>query len=155
MGSPPAERVAGLSSASRRCVEFDGIVPVKVGMTRSDAEAATGLHFIPTFNRPPCGELVPSPGMGQATEDDYLPGASLMIVSAPGQNLLLNGKIARVDVLERGYKTAAGIGIGSTEARIKSVYRPFVRVAPNVYNPRWHYLIVRSPDPVLSKYRIV
>jgi len=93
--------------------------------------------------------------MGQATEDDYLPGASLMIVSAPGQNLLLNGKIARVDVLERGYKTAAGIGIGSTEARIKSVYRPFVRVAPNVYNPRWHYLIVRSPDPVLSKYRIV
>jgi|GEM_PF-726601 len=136
-------------------VEFDGIAPVKIGMTRSDADAATGLHFIPRFTQETCAEFVPSPGMGVATEGDYLPGVSLMITSAPGQDLLLNGRVARVDILEPGYTTAAGVGIGSTEEEVESLYRPFVRVGRHFYDPGGHYLIVRSPDPALSRYRIV
>ena len=136
-------------------VEFDGIAPIKIGMTRSDADAATGLHFIHTFLQEICAELIPSPGMGEASEDDYLPGVSLMIVSASSRDLLLKGKIARVDVYEPGYRTAAGVGVGSTEAEVKAVYRPFVRVTRHFYDPDGHYLIVRSPDPALSQYRIV
>ncbi len=136
-------------------VVFDGIEPVKVGMTRSDVDAATGLHFVPTFTQEICAELVPSPGMGEASEDDYLPGVSLMFVSRPGEDLLTNGTVARVDVFERGYKTAAGVGVGSTEEQVKSLYKPYVRVSPHFYDPGGHYLIVRSPDPALSPYRIV
>lgn len=136
-------------------VEFDGIAPIKIGMTRSDADAATGLHFIPRFTLEVCAELVPSPGMGGASESDYLPGASLMLVSESSRDLLLKGKIARVDVYERGYRTAAGVGVGSTEAEVKAVYRPFVRVSRHFYDPGGRYLIVRSPNPALSPYRIV
>lgn len=136
-------------------VEFDGIAPVRIGMTRSDADAATGLHFLPGFAQETCAGMIPSPGMGGATEDDYLPGVSLMLVSEPNQDLLTQGRIARVDILEPSYTTAAGIGIGSTEAEVKAVYRPFVRVSQHTYVPGGYYLIVRSPDPALSDYRMV
>lgn len=136
-------------------VDFDGIAPVKIGMTRSDADAAAGLHFLPGFAHETCAGMIPSPGMGGATEDDYLPGVSLMLVSEPDQDLLTQGRIARVDVLEPGYTTAAGIGIGSTEAEVRAVYRPFVRISQHTYVPGGHYLIVRSPDPALFNYRMV
>lgn len=136
-------------------VDFTGIAPVEVGMTKAEAETATGLHFLLTPILDGCGALKPSPGMGGASEDDYLPGASLMVIAPDEARLWTQGRIARVYVFERGYETAAGVGVGSTEAEVIEAYEPFVRVTQHHYDPQSHYLIVRSPAPALRRYRIV
>ncbi len=143
----PAPRLAGP-------VDFTGIAPVRVGMSTAQADAVTRLHFLLSEFNEGCGELRPSPGMGDASEDDYLPGASMMLVGPPGADLRSQGRIARVDVYRRGYETVAGVGIGSTEAEVKRAYEPFVRVTPHAYTDG-HYLIASSPQPSLSGYRIV
>lgn len=135
-------------------VDFSGIAPIRIGMTKADAEAVTGLHFLGPRILGGCGELRPSPGMGDATEDDYLPGVSLMVVGPRRGDLYLHGRIVRVDVFKPGYTTAAGIGLGSSEAEVTSAYRPYVEVTPHEY-ASGHYLTVRSPDPALERYRIV
>jgi hypothetical protein len=43
-------------------------------------------------------------------------------------------------------KTAAGIGLGSTEDEVKQAYGERVVVKPNRYDPSWHYLVVDEPD---------
>ncbi|MGC1853266.1 MAG: hypothetical protein WA687_12590, partial [Solirubrobacterales bacterium] len=135
-------------------VDFTGVAPVRIGMTKADAEAVTGLHFLGTAILPGCGEMRPSPGMGDATEDDYLPGVSLMIVGPSRGDLLGHGRIARVDVFKRGYTTEGGLGIGSTEAEVKEEYGVYVKVSESEYG-RGHYLTVRPPDAARSRYRIV
>lgn len=43
-------------------------------------------------------------------------------------------------------KTAAGIGLGSSEADITKAYAGRVRVKPNSQDPTWHTLYVDEPD---------
>ncbi len=47
--------------------------------------------------------------------------------------MVVNGRIARIDVDTRGYVTAAGAKIGDTEARIKRLYKGKVAVSPHKY----------------------
>lgn len=135
-------------------IDFASLAPARIGMSRADAEYATGLHFLGTRILGGCGELRPSPGMGDATEADYLPGVSLMIVGPSGEGLLTRGRIARVDVFEPGYTTVGGLGVGSSEAEVLAEYGSHVTVSPHEYGDG-HYLTVTSPDPALSAYRIV
>jgi hypothetical protein len=135
-------------------IDFANLAPVRIGMSRADAEYATGLHLLGTSILGGCGELRPSPGMGDATEADYLPGVSLMIVGPSGESLLTRGRIARVDVFEPGYTTVGGLGVGSSEAEVLEEYGSHVTVSPHEYG-EGHYLTVTSPDPTLSAYRIV
>lgn len=135
-------------------IDFTGLAPVRIGMSKTEAEAATGLHFLGARILGECGELRPSPGMGDATEADYLPGASMMLIGPSRGDLLLHGRIARVDIFEPGYTTVGGLGIGSTEAEVMGEYGDLVAVSPHHYG-HGRYLTVRSPDPDLRRYRIV
>ncbi|MEX2108018.1 MAG: serine protease [Solirubrobacterales bacterium] len=135
-------------------IDFTGLAPVRIGMSRAEADAATGLHFLGSRILGECGELRPSPGMGDATESDYLPGASMMLIGPSRGDLLLHGRIARVDVFEPSYTTIGGLGIGSTEAEVMEEYGNLVAITPHHYE-HGRYLTVRSPDPDLHRYRIV
>lgn len=56
--------------------------------------------------------------------------------------MLEGGKIARFEVRNGGIQTAEGAGIGTTEARIKSLYGSRVASTPHKYVQGGHYLTV-------------
>jgi hypothetical protein len=65
--------------------------------------------------------------------------------------MVIDGKIARVDVENTFTTTDEGARVGDSEARIKRLYRGRVRVTPHAY-VEGHYLTVISPD---RRYGIV
>jgi hypothetical protein len=56
--------------------------------------------------------------------------------------MLANGRVARVEVRTGSTATAAGAAIGSSEARINSLYAGRVTSTPHKYNPGGHYMTV-------------
>ncbi len=60
--------------------------------------------------------------------------------------MIIDGKVARIDVGAVGLKTAAGIQVGDSEARALQVYGPTMKVTSHTYIDDGHYLTVRSPD---------
>ena len=59
--------------------------------------------------------------------------------------MVIDGKIARVDVENKFTVTAEGARVGDSEARIKRLYPGRVRVTPHAYI-EGHYLTVIAPD---------
>jgi hypothetical protein len=52
-----------------------------------------------------------------------------------------NGKLVRIDVYERGIRTASGAQVGDSESRIKRLYPNRIKVEPHHYSPEsGHYL---------------
>ena len=61
--------------------------------------------------------------------------------------MILNGRVARVDVDNRDTQTVEGIHIGDSEAQALRVYGKRMKVTPHAYTgPEGHYLTVRTPD---------
>ncbi len=61
---------------------------------------------------------------------------------APGLLIMLvDGKVARIDVIEPSVATAAGARVGDAEARIHELYSGRTRVEPHKYTDG-HYLVV-------------
>jgi hypothetical protein len=77
-------------------------------------------------------------------------------MEAVGVSMMIeNGRVTRftVEYTPKGpspVKTAAGIGLGSSEDEVKQAYGDRVVVKPNKYDPSWHYLIVDEPDHQLA-----
>ncbi len=101
--------------ASQYKITYYGFGPVKVGMKVSAASKALGIPFT---------ELDKENDCHYANPKRLFKDVGFMIV---------NGRIARVDVDTRGYVTAAGAKIGDTEARIKRLYKGKVAVSPHKY----------------------
>ncbi len=59
--------------------------------------------------------------------------------------MVIDGKIARVDVENKFTTTTEGAHVGDSEARIKRLYPGGLRVTPHAYI-EGHYLTVTSPD---------
>ena len=113
--------VAPVVSAAQLTVTETGIGPVRVGMTVAEAMRAWGGDFRATNTNAPCYYLRPAGTSGVA----------LMVIE---------GRIARVDVSDASVATFAGARVGDSEARIKSLY-PAVEVTPHKY-VNGHYLTV-------------
>ena len=65
-------------------------------------------------------------------------GASLM---------MLNDRLARVDVTEPGIRTISGAGVGTSESELKRLYGGKLAQEPHAYiGPEGHYLTLRSTD---------
>ena len=107
-----------LSESSR--LRLDGIGPVAVGMTLDEASAAAGMpvRMIPDSNVAGSGRCA------YARPEGGPEGLSFMV---------LDGRIARVDVVNSRIRTVSGVGTGSTEADVQATYPGRVRVEPNPY----------------------
>ena len=76
-------------------------------------------------------------------EPDDSECAYLESIRVPKQMDLMfqKGKLVRIDVNERGIRTASGAQVGDSETRIKQLYPNRIKVAPHHYIPEsGHYL---------------
>jgi hypothetical protein len=102
--------VAGLSESSP--LRFDGIGPIKVGMTLTEAKAAVGKPM-------PVDENSPTDVCNFAKVQGGPAGLSFMVERAKPTD---PWHIARVDVDGGKIVTVSGVGIGATEDEVKKAY---------------------------------
>ena len=125
-----ALRGCGRSLAPRAdgwAVSARGAGPVRIGMTRAQAEAAVG-----------------APLEGGAGDS----GAACAYLRSPASPdgllfMLSGGTIARVDVTRAGVPTDAGVEVGSSETQVHTAYGPAVAISPHKYTDG-RYLTVMS-----------
>ena len=128
--------LSALSVAAQRSAQnektwvlrFDGIGPVKIGMSLGDLKAT--LHDgmkVEESDSDECFYVTPKAH----------PQIGFMIVDK---------RLACIDVSEAGIATAEGIQVGDSEAKAKTAY-PNLEVQPHAYTaPDGSYLTVHSPD---------
>lgn len=114
-------------ATQRRWVaEPTGVGPVKIGMSAEAARAALGASPAPDTE-----------GAGETC--DYLDVQTPYDVAF----MIENDTVVRYDVRDSLVKTAAGVGLGATEARVESAYAGRVQRSPHKYRgPQGHYLTV-------------
>lgn len=132
----PGATAPAASPAEMWAVSFDGIGPVRVGMSYAEALAALGSDLSAPDSTTSCNDL-------HATRTP--PGVSFMLVG---------DTIVRVDVRRPGVHTAEGAQVGDTEDEVRSHYGASVVVTPHKYT-NGHYLTVRPPSAMHSTHRLV
>lgn len=111
---------------------------VRAGMTLAEAARLAGAPTRDTTN------LMP--------ECDYV---SLRSAPADVLFMVIQGRIARVDVGSSAVTTPERATVGDTEARITDLYSDRLTVEQHHYNEWGHYMVVRAPSPADSLYRLV
>lgn len=118
------------SASSSWFVTARGLGPVRAGMSLSHLSAT----------------------LGQSAQVTYPAGTRCTYFRSPalpaGVALMINDDtVGRVDVRERGVRTAEGVQVGDTERSVTERYAGRVRTTPHKYTgPTGHYLTVRSPS---------
>lgn len=114
--------------------------PIAYGMTLEQASKAVGQKIEK-------GEELLDPGCSFAVSNALPAGASLMV---------LNGRIARVDVDSAGIPTLSGAEVGWTEDQIRRLYPGQIRTEPHPYTgPEGHYLVYVPRAQADRQYRII
>lgn len=124
------------STASPRQLGFDGLSPVRVGMTVAQAEQA--LHAKISI---------------QFVNDDGPNGCGIASVEGrddPFSYMIENGRVTRADLGPEGVKspvrTASGIGLGSDISEIRHAYGKRAKPLPNSYDETEPVFEVKSAD---------
>ncbi|MGE5113966.1 MAG: hypothetical protein ACM3JB_24150 [Acidobacteriaceae bacterium] len=122
-------RSSSENSQNTWVLRFDGIGPVKVGMSLSQLNNALQEKF----------------AMPKARDDQ----GCFVVTSArqPHVSFMLeDGKVTRIDVDNRGIPTDKGIEVGNSEKDVLKVYGAAVKVEPHAYtvDERGHYLTIRN-----------
>lgn len=104
-------------------VSETGTGPVEIGMTVAEASQALGVELTDVESGDSCHYVKPQSGPS---------GISLMVV---------DGRIARVDVDDPSIVTSVGAQVGDSEERIRMLYMNQVEVTPHKYTDG-HYLTV-------------
>jgi hypothetical protein len=107
----------------------DGIGPVQVGMDLAQLNSALRASF-------------PKPADRESQTCFYVEVPR----HAGVRIMLLDGRVARVDVVNTLTRTAKGIRNGDAEAYARKVYGEKLMVSPHKYEPNGHYLTVHSAD---------
>ena len=134
--SVAAPKAASAAASTSWTVTPSGIGPLRAGMTVADANKAVGSGFAaPAGADPACSyaKLTKAPD-----------GLAVMLV---------NNKIARIEVRSGAITTAEGARIGDTESRINSLYSGRVTTSPHKYTTGGHYLTVTPVND--TTHRIV
>lgn len=135
------EAIAQTKLTNQSKVYINGIGSVRVGMTVAEASKAAGTKLIQASSG---GE---EHGCFYFHPQREPKGVDFMV---------LNGRIARVDVAEnKSITTLSGAKIGDTEAKIKSLYPGQIQVTPHEYVQGGHYLTLVPKDRADKNYRIV
>ena len=119
-------------------VTIRGYGPIQAGMTLAQA-AEAGKRRLTAIN----------PG---SEECDYVRFES--DTTADIQFMVVQGRIARVDVHDTTIGTSHGIRIGDSEAAVEEKYAERVAVSPHKYE-NGHYLVVAPAAPADSGHEIV
>jgi len=118
------------SASSDWRIRPDGVGAVRIGMTLPQIREA--LH----------GELQEDNPQSGSEDCSYVQSKQ-----HPGtQFMILNGKLARTDVVSAGIFTADGIQVGDSEAKIRKLYGTRVKVTRHQYIDNGHYLTVLALD---------
>jgi hypothetical protein len=114
---------------------FDRLGPVAIGMTRAEAETASGTTFSEqkVHETDSCALWTPS-------------GSSNVTIRA------LDGRVAAIEVSAPG-STVDGLAIGATEADVQSIYRQQAETRMNRFAIRED--VVTPTQPELSDFRLV
>jgi hypothetical protein len=117
-------------------LEFTGIGPVAIGMTEAQVRSVLKQRIERTHLEEGCS---------------YLTGVAKGVAF-----MLLDSRVARVDITRGSWLTEAGAGIGTSEAEIRRLY-PQVRVEPHPYfdDGQGHYLRVTPTEPKLRNYELL
>lgn len=110
---------------------FDSFGAVRVGMTPVQMQAALGGPFKKDFpdDTERCRYMRPAAGTEQVSF------------------MMIDDRLARIDVMDPGISTVAGIHIGSLKSDVLAAYPQGVSVEPHAYTtPDGEYLTVYSPD---------
>jgi hypothetical protein len=140
LGTVSLPSFAQVSLTEESQVATNGIGPVLVGQTISEASRAGGLRMKIGYGDPQtCAYFRPQGG---------LDGVNFMVT---------RNRVARVDITNPRVMTLRGAKVGDTEERIKSLYPGQIRVEPHPYGGRrgGHYLIFVPKDLEDSNYRII
>lgn len=121
------------AGAAQWTATFGRVGPLKLGMSLASVNRVLGEHF----SAPGIRGADPS-GRCFYVDPSREPAVELMII---------DGRLARIDVVKSGVETAKGISVGDTEAAVLAAYRPRISIAPAAYDPRLgKFLTVLSPD---------
>ena len=131
--SGPTTPAAALGPGST--IGVDGVGPIRVGMTLDEAQRTAGIPMTRN-DGPRCRSLSPS--------DRGLP---VDIVAEGGDQVNL------VIVSSGPIKTAAGIGIGSTEEQVVAAYPGGIDVLPGAPGP--HRVVLRQRGRAMSSFSLV
>lgn len=128
-----------------RVLTFDGLAPVRMGMTVAEAEDALGAKLQPLdtsdgASSESCWYTRRTDGVDQAIP-----------------YMIRDGRVARIDVdngppqsmerIDPGVTTERGIRIGSSEEDVKKAYGPSLDITPHAYgDENDHYLTVLTAD---------
>src|SRR6266699_51569 len=113
-------------SVSDLALSEEGLGQIQIGMNLTDAVNMGLLNENPTMNTQ-CDFVFPAVGAGIPD------GVSVMVV---------NGKVARIDVDTGAVTTEDGAKIGDSEDRLKSIYDDDLKVEPHKYIESGHYMTV-------------
>lgn len=111
---------------------------VRAGMTLAEAARVAGAPTRDTTNL--------------MSECDYV---SLQNAPADVLFMVIQGRIARVDIGTPAVTTTEGATVGDSEARITDLYADRLVVERHHYDERGHYMVVRAALPADSLYRLV
>lgn len=112
---------------------FGQVGQLKLGMPLAAVSRVLGEHFAPP--KIPAGDPT---GRCFYVHPSRMPALELMII---------DDRLARIDVVSSSIKTAKGVTVGDTETAVLAAYQPHISVAPAAYYPGvGRFLTVLSPD---------
>lgn len=124
-------------------VAVDGIGPIGVGMTLKEASAAAGLALVDGG--------VNAGDEGNAECFYYEPENGPVGVSF----MVINNRIARVDIDNPRVTTISGAKIGDSSDRIQGLYPELIEVGNHKYVPEGKYLTLVPKLPQNQNYRLI
>ena len=112
-------------------LSFVGLGPARIGMSEAQIRRTVGGPF--------------------QREGDNEEGCYYLTPQANGLGfMILESRLARIDVFEGEWRTVSGAGIGSTEEQVRRLYGRGLHIEPHHYNDEGKYLIVL---PAAGPYR--
>jgi hypothetical protein len=84
--------------------------------------------------------------MGARSEGEIEPGSTCAYWHIAGREglamMVVRGRLVRIDVQDGRYRTPSGARVGMSEAEVRRLYGPALRVQPHPYTgPEGHYLV--------------
>jgi hypothetical protein len=86
--------------------------------------------------------------MGAKEEFQSEDGVDCSYWTVPREDVALmvsGGRVVRIDINNPKYRTPSGARVGMTEAQVRTIYGPALKVEPHPYTgPEGHYLVYRA-----------